>query len=70
MVREFPNHKSEHDHGILWVVNAPSYGLNSNNTIENFVNKYMTYDIDGQVPNLYEANIITKTFARKESQHY
>lgn len=54
LFREFQNHKNEHDHGILWVVNAPSYGLNSNNTIENFVNKYMTYDIDGQVPNLYE----------------
>jgi hypothetical protein len=39
----------------LWVVNAPSYGLNSNNTIENFVNKYMMYDIDGKAPNLYEA---------------
>lgn len=55
MVREFQNCKSELDHGILWVVNAPTYGVNSNNTIENFVNKYMTYDIDGQAPNLYEA---------------
>lgn len=55
LVREFQNCKSELDHGILWVVNAPTYGVNSNNTIENFVNKYMTYDIDGQAPNLYEA---------------
>jgi hypothetical protein len=54
----------------LWVVNAPTYGLNSNNTIENFVNKYMTYDIDGQAPNLYEAqHIVTKTFVRKKSSY-
>ncbi len=30
----------------------------------------MTYDIDGQAPNLYEAqHIVTKTFVRKKSSY-
>jgi hypothetical protein len=69
-VRIFQNRKCEHDHGILWVVNAPTYGFNSNNIIENFVNKYMTYDIDGQAPNLYEAQThCHKNICKKKSSY-
>jgi hypothetical protein len=38
--------ESEHDHGFLWVANALAYGLNFNQIIENFVDKYITCDSD------------------------
>jgi hypothetical protein len=28
---------SQHDHGLLWVANAPIYGLDPKNAITNFV---------------------------------
>ncbi len=38
-VTKFQSHESQHDHGLFWVANAPIYGLDSNNAIENFVEK-------------------------------
>jgi hypothetical protein len=38
-VTKFQSHGSQHDHGFLWVTNAPIYGLDSNNAIEYFVEK-------------------------------
>ncbi len=32
-VTKFENCGIEHVHGLLWVANAPTYGLNSNNLI-------------------------------------
>jgi hypothetical protein len=32
-VTKFQNHGNEHDHGLLWVANAPKYGLNFNQVI-------------------------------------
>jgi hypothetical protein len=43
-VTKFQNHGN--DHGLLWVANAPTYGLNSNKTIEFFLDKYITCDSD------------------------
>ncbi len=43
-VTKFQVHESQHAHGLLWVANAPIYDLDSNNAIENFVNKYTLYD--------------------------
>jgi hypothetical protein len=54
-VTKFQNHESQHDHGLLWVVNAPIYGLDSNNAIENFVEKYISYDNNKLAPNFREA---------------
>jgi hypothetical protein len=35
-VIEFQSHGSQHDNRLLQVANAPIYGLDSNNAIENF----------------------------------
>ncbi len=35
-VTKFQNHGNEHDHGLLWVANAPKHGLNSNKIINFF----------------------------------
>jgi hypothetical protein len=52
-VTKFQNHGSEHDHGLLWVVNVPTYGLDPNKIIENFVDKYITFDSDKLPPNFH-----------------
>jgi hypothetical protein len=44
-VTEFQNRRSEHDHGLLWIKDAPIYGVDSIETIEQFVNKYVTLNI-------------------------
>jgi len=41
---KFQSHESQHEHGLLWVANAPIYCLDLNNAIENFVHKYTLYD--------------------------
>jgi hypothetical protein len=33
-VTKLQSHGSQHDHGLLWVANAPIYDLDSNNVIE------------------------------------
>jgi hypothetical protein len=35
-VTKFQNHGSEYNCGLLWVANAPTYGLDSNKTIDFF----------------------------------
>jgi hypothetical protein len=54
-VTEFQNRGSEYNHGLLWVANAPTYGLDSNKKIENFVDKYIPCDSGKLTPNFYEA---------------
>jgi len=54
-VIKFQSHGRQHDHGFLWVANAPIYGLDSNNVIENFVYKYISCDNNNLAPNLHEA---------------
>jgi hypothetical protein len=41
-VIKFQNCGSEHDHGLLWIKDAPIYGINTNEEIENFVDKYIS----------------------------
>jgi hypothetical protein len=43
-VTKFWNCGSGHNNGLLWVANAPTYGLEFNKIIENFVDKYITCD--------------------------
>jgi hypothetical protein len=45
---------NEHDHGFYGLQNAPTYGLDSNKIIENFVDKYIPCDSDKLTPNLCE----------------
>jgi len=54
-VTKFQSRGSQHDYGLLWVANAPIYGLDSNNAIENFVDKYISCDNNKLAPNLREA---------------
>ena len=48
-VTKFQNRGAEHEHGFLWVENAPIYGINSNSDIENFVKKYLTCNISKDI---------------------
>jgi hypothetical protein len=60
---------SQHDHGLLWVANAPIYGLDSNNVIENFVEKYISCNNNKLAPNLHEAQThCCKKTCRKKNQ--
>jgi hypothetical protein len=44
-VIEFQNRGSKHDHGLLWIKNAPMYGMHTNEEIERFVNMYISCDV-------------------------
>ncbi len=39
---DFENKGSEHDHGLLWIKNGPTYGVDNNEIIKQFVDKYVT----------------------------
>jgi hypothetical protein len=68
-VTKFQSHESQHDHGLFWVENAPIYGLDSNNAIENFVDKYISYDNNKLAPNFHEAHThCHKNTCRKKNQ--
>jgi len=68
-VTEFQNRGSEYDHGLLWVANAPTYGLDFNKIIENFVDKYITCDNEKLTPNFCEAQQYHhKKTCRKKNQ--
>ena len=51
-ITEFQNRGSVHEHGLLWIENAPIYGKNSNLEIENSLDKYILCNIDNLDPNL------------------
>ncbi len=44
-VTEFQNCGNEHDHGLLWIKDAPIYGINTNKVFEIFVGKYISCDV-------------------------
>jgi hypothetical protein len=54
-VKKFQSHGSQHDHRLLWLTNAPLYGLDSNNVIENFVKKYISCGNNKVTPNLHDS---------------
>ncbi len=43
-VTKFQGRRSEHDHGLLWIKDAPKYGININYEIESFVDIYIICD--------------------------
>ncbi len=68
-VTKFQSHESQREHGLLWVANAPIYGLDSNNTIENFVKKYILYDNNKLASNFREVQThCHKKTCRKKNQ--
>jgi hypothetical protein len=59
----------EVDHGLLWVANAPIYGLDSNNAIKNFVDKYISCDDNKLAPKFHKAQRHRhKKICRKKNQ--
>jgi hypothetical protein len=44
-VTKFQNHCNEHEHHLLWIKDAPMYGINTNEEIEKFVDKYISCDV-------------------------
>jgi hypothetical protein len=45
-VKKIQNHGYEHDHGLLWIKDAPIYGIIlKNEEIENFVDMYIGCDV-------------------------
>jgi hypothetical protein len=44
-ITKFQNCGSKHDHGLLWIKNAPMYGVHTNEEVEWFVNIYISCDI-------------------------
>jgi hypothetical protein len=55
------SHGSQHDHGLLWVANAPIYGLDPKNAITNFVDKYISCDNNKLTSNLVKFKHIVKS---------
>ncbi len=45
IVIEFQNCESEHNHGLLWIKNAPMYGVHTNEEIEQFIEMYISCDV-------------------------
>jgi hypothetical protein len=43
-VTRFQSGGLAHDHGLLWVQSVLQFGISSNETIENFIDKYITND--------------------------
>jgi len=44
-ITEFQNHGRKHDHGLLWIKNAPMYKMHKNEKIENFLDMYISCDV-------------------------
>ena len=49
-VTKFQNRGTEHEHGLLWIENAPIYGKESNSEIEKFLDNYITCNTDHLEP--------------------
>jgi hypothetical protein len=45
-VTNFQNRGNEHDHTLFWIEGALVYGADNNSEIEQFVDKYITCNID------------------------
>jgi len=71
-VTEFQNRGSEHEHGSLWVKNAPIYGVNSNSDIQNFVDNYLTcstYHLDLELAKIHEHHH-TRSCKKRKISYY
>lgn len=56
-VTKFQARESELDHGLLWIKDAPIYGLNNNDEIQSFVDNYVTCDKYLLLVNLCESQL-------------
>ena len=51
-VTEFQNRGTEHEHGLLWIENAPIYGKERNSEIDKFLDNYITCNTDHLEPDV------------------
>jgi exonuclease III len=70
-VTEFQNRGSEHEHGLLWIEDAPIYGRDNNSEIENFLDKYITCDTDHLDPALakFHRHYHTRSCKKRRNSH-
>jgi hypothetical protein len=68
-VIEFQNRGSEHDHGLLWIKNAPMYGVHINEKIEQFINMYISCDVSLLSNSLQNAQQHQHTCTCKKKNH-
>ncbi len=67
-VTKFQNHGNEHDHGLLWIKDTPICGINTNEEINFFVNRYISSDVSYyQLHYKMHNNINTLEHVRKQS---
>jgi len=70
-VTEFQNRGSAHEHALIWIENAPVYGINSNLEIENFSDNYITCStnhLDPELTKIHEHHHTKRCKKRKASQ--
>jgi len=68
---EFQNRGSKHEHGVLWIEDAPIYGKDSDLEIAMFLDKYITCDTDHLHPNLAKLHkhFHTRSFKKRKNSH-
>jgi len=68
-ITEFKNCESEHDHGLLWIKNAPMYGVHTNEEIEQFIYMYISCDVSLLLNPLQNAQQYQYTCTCKRKNH-
>jgi hypothetical protein len=66
---EFKNCGSKHDHGLLWIKNAPMYGVHTNEKIEQFTDIYISCDVSLLLNPLQNAQQHQYTCTCKKKNH-
>ena len=68
-ITEFQSRGNEHDHGLLWIKNAPIYGQSSEISITSFIDKYLSSDSSLLTENLIKIQTHQHTKTCKKNQH-
>ena len=69
-VTKFQN-RGKHDHAMLWIEGAPTYGADNNSEIEQFVDKYITCNTDHLDPELAKVrrHYHTRSCRKRKNSH-
>lgn len=57
IMTEYQQRGDAHVHGVAWVPNAPKYGINTNDEVVAFIDRYVSCDVHGAPPNIISAQI-------------
>jgi hypothetical protein len=68
-ITEFQNCGSEHDHGLLWIKNAPMYRVHTNEKIERFIDMYISCDVSLLLNSLQNVQQHQYTCTCKKKNH-